>query len=225
MTIAVPRVAIPPLSQEIQQRAARVGVLLLAGAMPVSSIPLFVLGWLSMTDAAVFCVAPLALAAVVIMAGRSREAHWALRGAAAGLVAVLAYDGLRLPLVWTNVWPDFIPRLGGWVTGGAGPDAGVGYVWRYLGDGAGIGLAYFVFCSVVLLLRPALVTARPVLLSVGYGVFIWTGLLATVALPARGETLLFRLTPATVLLSLAGHLIYGTVLGLFLRNQLRNTTE
>jgi hypothetical protein len=199
----------------------RPAVLMLAGAMPVSAIPLYVLGWVPMTYAALLCVIPLALVAVGVMLHRSPEGVWAARGAAAGLVAVLAYDGLRLPLVWTNIWPDFIPRMGGWITGAHGTDAFVGYTWRYLGDGAGMGLTFFVFCSVVMSVRPTLITSRPVLASVGYGVFIWTGLLATVALPARGEELLFRLSPASVVLSLLGHLVYGTVLGLFLRNHIR----
>jgi hypothetical protein len=200
---------------------ARVVLLMLSGAMPVSAIPLYVLGWLSMTDAALFCVLPLSLLAIGVMAQRSPEAVWAARGAGAGLIAVLAYDGVRMPLVWANVWPDFIPRLGASITGGHGTNALVGYTWRYLGDGAGIGLSFFVFCSAVLAIRPALVTTRPVLVSVGYGIVIWTGLLATVELPARGEELLFRLTPASFALSLLGHLIYGTVLGLCLRRFVR----
>jgi hypothetical protein len=198
----------------------RVPLLMLAGAMPVSSIPLFVMGWVSMTSAALFMVLPSALVGLVLVAHGSREGLWALRGFLAGLVAVSAYDAVRMPLVWLNIWPDFIPRLGGWITGAGGRDALVGYTWRYLGDGGGIALAYFVFCSVVLMVRPGLVAARPVLLSVGYGVFVWSGLIATVALPARGEELLFALTPASFLLSLLGHLIYGSVLGLFLRHHL-----
>jgi hypothetical protein len=84
-----------------------------------------------------------------------------------------------------------------------------------------MGLSFFVVCSVVLTIRPQLLIGRPVLASVGYGVFVWSGLIVTVALPARGEQLLFRLTPASVSLSLLGHLIYGAVLGLCLRRHVR----
>jgi hypothetical protein len=125
-----------------------------------------------------------------------------------------------MPLVWLNIWPDFIPRMGGWVTGGHGSNVAVGYVWRYLGDGAGIGLAYFVFCAVLLQVSPHIVQARPIALSVFYGVFVWTGLVATVAIPPHGESLLFKLTAASFGLSLLGHLIYGSVLGLCLRRYL-----
>jgi hypothetical protein len=200
---------------------ARVVVLLLAGAAPVSAIALHVMGWISMQESAGFVVAPLVVAAIVLVRGMSYEARWAARGAGAGLAAVLAYDAVRLPLVRLNVWPDFIPRIGGWLTGAYGhDDALLGYAWRYLGDGAGIGLAYFALCAVVLQIKPDFVQARPIALSIGYAVFVWTGLLATVIFPQRGETLLFGLTPASFALSLLGHLIYGSVLGLYLRRYL-----
>jgi hypothetical protein len=198
-------------------------VLMLCGAMPVTAIPLSVLGWLPMRTAALACVLPLALVAVALIVRRTPEGCWARDGAVAGLVAVGAYDAVRMPLVAAGIWPDFIPRIGGWLTGEPSNPA-LGYTWRYLGDGAGIALAYFAFCGMVLAIRPRLVTARPVLVSVGYGVFVWTGLLATVVLPAHGEQLLFRLTPASFALSLLGHLIYGAVLGLFLRRRLRRMT-
>lgn len=199
----------------------RSAILLLAGAAPVSAIPLFVLTWLPLHDAALFLVLPLAVVATALLVRRSPQAVWAARGFVAGLAAVFAYDAVRMPLVWTHVWPDFIPRLGGWVTGAGGTDTVVGYTWRWIGDGGGIGLAFFVFCGLALTVRPAFVTTRPVLLAIGYGVFVWAGLMATVILPARGETLLFAITPATLVLSLVGHLVYGAVLGLFLRHFVR----
>lgn len=205
---------------------ARAGLFLLAGAAPVSAIAVHVAGWVPMRDSAMFAVAPLVLLAAVLLAQRSFEARWALQGAIAGLVAVLAYDAVRMPLVWLDIWPDFIPRMGGWITGAHGGDVGAGYAWRYLGDGAGIGLAYFAFCA-VLLRSPwrALVRSCPIALSVFYGVFVWTGLIVTVALPPHGQTLLFKLTPTSFGLSLLGHLIYGSVLGLFLRRHVLEHSE
>jgi hypothetical protein len=197
--------------------AVRMIILMLAGAAPVSSIPLCILGWLPMTYAAMFVVIPLTLATALLIWHGSPEAQWAKRGIVAGLAAVFAYDAVRMPLVWSNIWPDFIPRMGGWVTGVQNHNALVGYTWRYLGDGAGIGMSFFLFCGTLMTLRPQLVTQRPILFSVGYGIFIWGGLIATVALPARGQEMLFRLTPTTLLLSLLGHLIYGSMLGLYLR--------
>jgi hypothetical protein len=198
-----------------------VTTLMAAAAVPVLAIPLYVFGLLSMTSAALFVVIPLHIIATVLMARRTPEGIWAGRGLIAGLVAVTAYDALRIPLVITGIWPDFIPRMGGWVVGSGHSNLFVGYLWRYLGDGGGIGQAYFVFCAVLLVVRPSLVTRRPVLLSIGYGVFIWAGLIFTVGVAPRGQTMMFALTPATLSLSLLGHLIYGSVLGLFLRHHAR----
>jgi hypothetical protein len=194
---------------------------MLAGAAPVSAIPVFVLGWVSLVHEALFWVVPMALVAAALMVRGSAEGRWALRGFVAGLLAVFAYDAVRMPLVWSGIWPDFIPRLGGWIVGSGGTDTAVGYTWRWIGDGGGIGLSYFVFCALALSIRPAFVTARPVLLSIGYGIFIWSGLMATVGLTGQGEKLLFALTPASLALSLLGHLVYGAVLGLCLRRHLR----
>jgi hypothetical protein len=169
-----------------------------------------------MSTVATDVVIPGMVIALGIMVGDSVEGRWAIHGAVAGLVAVFAYDAVRMPLVWRGVWPDFIPRIGGWVTGST-ENAAVGYAWRYLGDGAGIGLAYFAFCGLVMAKRPGLVTRCPIMLSIGYGVFIWSGLIASVAVPPRGQAMLFALTPTSVALSLLGHLIYGSVLGAFLR--------
>jgi len=200
----------------------RVKLLMLAGAAPVSSIPIYILGWVPMTYLALCFVVPLALVAVGMMARRSPEGVWAARGAGAGLVAVSAYDAVRLPLVWLNIWPDFIPRLGGWIVGDFNTHIWwLGYTWRYLGDGAGIGLSYFVFVAAAMAVRPVLVVRFPFAVSIGYGVFVWTGLLATVELLARGQDMLFHVNPINFSLSLLGHLIYGSVLGLYLRHYIR----
>jgi hypothetical protein len=219
--MATSTIVLRPRVRVDEAALGRVAVLMLAGAAPVSAIPLFVLGWLRLKDSALFGVVPLALITTALMIRRSPQAAWAARGLTAGICAVFAYDAVRMPLVWTNIWPDFIPRLGGWVTGDGGKNATVGYAWRWIGDGGGIGLAFFVFCGLLLTIQPALVTTRPALLGLGYGIFVWTGLMATVMLPARGEELLFSITPASVCLSLLGHVVYGSTLGLFLRHHLR----
>ena len=43
---------------------------------------------------------------------------------------------------------------------------------------------------------------------------VWAGLIATVAIATRGQTMMFPLTPTTLSLSLIGHLIFGAVMGL-----------
>ena len=205
----------------------RVGVLMGAGALPVTAIPLFILGVLPMSWAALLVI-PLMAAKTVLIKRGSSEGWWAGQGMIAGLVAVTAYDGLRLPMAYlSDYWPDFIPRLGGWITesGSAPGNVAVGYLWRYIGDGGGIAVAFFVLCGVLMKFRPALVTRHPLALSLGYGVFIWLGLIATVVLLPRGEEFLFTPTLPILVLSLLGHLIYGAVLGLYLARIVRRRRE
>ena len=111
--------------------------------------------------------------------------------------------------------------MGTWILGsGSAADAGspvvgavVGYLWRYVGDGGGIGVAFFVLVAATGLRRWG--ERATVAASVTFAVFpVWTGLVATVALAPRGQQQMFPLTPATVLLSLVGHLVFGLVLGL-----------
>jgi hypothetical protein len=132
------------------------------------------------------------------------------------MVACLVYDIFRLDTVYLlGWWDDFIPTMGTWITGRAETRSGavVGYLWRYIGDGGGIGIAFFVVALAVGLHRRS--RRDVVLAAVTFAVFpVWTGLIATVALAPRGEQLMFPLTTTTVSLSLAGHLIFGLVLGL-----------
>jgi len=128
----------------------------------------------------------------------------------------VVYDIFRLDTVYLlGWWDDFIPTMGTWITGRAETRSGavVGYLWRYIGDGGGIGIAFFVIALAVGLHRRS--RRDVVLAAVTFAVFpVWTGLIATVALAPRGEQLMFPLTATTVSLSLIGHLIFGLVLGL-----------
>jgi hypothetical protein len=202
-------------------RLSTSGLLWAAGAAPVLSIPLQVFGLLPVAVTARWVVPPLALVAAGLMAGRIGYGGWARQGFVAGLLAVGAYDAVRLPMVVLGWWPDFIPRLGGWILGTDTSNAVVGYAWRYLGDGGGIGVAFFVTCGV---LGAARVRRFPVALAVGYGVFVWSGLIGTIAFSARGAAMLFTLTPSSLALSLLGHLIYGGVLGACLRRVVQQPT-
>src|SRR4029450_12801248 len=124
---------------------------------------------------------------------------------------VAAYDSIRLPFVLFGLWSDFIPRVGGWVAGSEEISAlhvVLGYAWRYFGNGMGIGIFFFLACSVLQVRR------HFVALAVAYAVFVWSGLMATVILAPHGQEMLFTITPLSVTVSLIGHLVYGLVLGL-----------
>ena len=130
-----------------------------------------------------------------------------LQGLAAGVLAVLLYDGTRLPFVVLGGWPDFIPMIGVWLFQDPDTHWSVGYLWRYLGNGGGMGLAF-------MLLAPY--THRwidPRRAGLLYGVAVWSGLLATHRLAPNADVDLFVLSPMVLVLSLAGHLVYGSVLG------------
>jgi hypothetical protein len=109
--------------------------------------------------------------------------------------------------------------MGTWLHSGTDSRTGaiVGYLWRYFGDGGGIGIAFFLIALALGLQHRS---SRTVLLAfVTFAVFpVWAGLIGTVALSERGQRDMFPLTPTTITLSLIGHLIFGLVLGLgFLR--------
>lgn len=197
---------------------ARVGLHLLLAALPLLAISAQVFGVLEMRTVLAWLIVP----AVIVVVGLAMFApHPVDRVVTAGLVwgvvGCVLYDLFRLDTVYVlGWWGDFIPSMGSWVSGGApgGWDgAVVGYLWRYLGDGGGIGITFFVVAAAVGLHRWSRRTV--VLAAVGFAVFpVWAGLIGTVALAPRGEEMLFALTPVTVTLSLIGHLIFGVVMGL-----------
>lgn len=190
------------------------------GAMPVSVIPVSVLGLLTMHQAALYLVIPVTIAAFLIMTFRIEPISWVVHGFRAGLCAVAAYDAVRIPFVIAGIWPDFFGRLGQAITNSDHQNIVVGYLWRYLGDGGGIGLAWFVSVALFWRFAGPIVAHHPIAASVGFGVFIWSGLIFTVGVLPGGYTL-FKLTPTNFLLSLVGHLVYGFVLGLFMAKQVK----
>jgi hypothetical protein len=207
------QITFDPSQRRIIFSALRVVAFMLAGAAPILAIPVFVFGLVDIRDSALFFVAPTVLLAAGLAVQGSTEAKWAVRGLVAGLIAVTLYDATRFPFVLTGVWPDFIPRFGASVLGASGENLLMGYFWRYLGDGGGMGVFFFMACAVLGIHRGTWLGRHAVALGVGYGIFIWSGLVATVTIPDAGETALFSLTPLITVLSLVGHLVYGAVLG------------
>ena len=208
---------------EHRARLLRLGLHLLVAALPLLAISAHVFGIAPMNVTAGLLVVPLTLVTLLLgVFSPSGEERLLLSGAMWGVLATLVYDAVRLDTVYLlGWWGDFIPRVGTWILGsGSAADAGspvvgavVGYLWRYVGDGGGIGVAFFVLVAATGLRRWG--ERATVAASVTFAVFpVWTGLVATVALAPRGQQQMFPLTPATVLLSLVGHLVFGLVLGL-----------
>jgi hypothetical protein len=137
------------------------------------------------------------------------------RGLIAGMVACIVYDGARLFAVHVlGLMGDFIPVMGSFVTGE--PDtagsAAVGYIYRYIGDAGGLGVAFFVVAFAIGIDRWKSIYA--VLAAIAFSLFPWAGLIATVALSAHGQEKMFTLNIATFIITLVGHLIFGLFLGL-----------
>lgn len=196
--------------------AARVVLVLALASMPILGISADVFGLVPQSTTSVAVIVLSAVLGAVIVFSPHRIDMIVGRGLIAGMVACIVYDGARLFAVHIlGLMGDFIPVMGSWVTGE--PDttgsAAVGYVWRYLGDGGGLGVAFFVvaFALGIDRWRNVYAVAAAVVFAV---VPTWAGLMATVALAPRGQQMMFPLTTATVTITLVGHLIFGLVLGL-----------
>ncbi|MEO3757967.1 hypothetical protein ABGB19_06720 [Mycobacterium sp. B14F4] len=195
---------------------ARIALVLLLSSMPILGISVDVFGVVSQSTTSVAVIALTAVLATLVAFAPHRTDMIVGRGLIAGMVACIVYDGARLFAVHVlGLMGDFIPVMGSWVTGE--PDtagsAAVGYVWRYIGDGGGLGVAFFVVAFALGIDRWS--NVRAVLAAVAFAVFpTWTGLIATVALAPRGEEMMFPLTPASVTVTLVGHLVFGLFLGL-----------
>ncbi len=187
--------------------ALRLAIFVLAGASPVLAIAAHAFGFLTMAQSAPFIVVPAVLAATALIIAKVPETPGVIRGLLGGLLGVAAYDAVRIPFVIMGIWPDFIPQMGAWIYGGEGENLLLGYFWRWMGDGGGMGVVFGLACALTNWRRHLVIT------GVGYGIFIWSGLLGTIALSAYGTTVLFPITPVNFLASLLGHLIYGSVLG------------
>jgi len=202
----------PPTKWEL----ARIALVLLLASMPILAIPADVSGLIPQSTSSIVVIVLLAVLGTLVVFAPHRIDMIVGRGLIAGMVATIVYDGARLFAVHVlGLMGDFIPVMGSFVTGE--PDttgsAAVGYVWRYIGDGGGLGVAFFVVAFALGIDRWR--NAYAVLASVTFAVFpTWAGLMATVALLPRGEEMMFDLNPATFIITLVGHLIFGFFLGL-----------
>jgi hypothetical protein len=200
-----------------KDNAGEVVVSYLASGDPIARTPLLaisgeVFGLDSLrTVSRVFLFPLLGIVAILMVFKPADIDRTALIGFAWGVVACAAYDLFRLPSVYVfHLWGDFFGRIGGWATG-THSNYLAGYLWRYFGDGAGIGVVVFIHAAVI---GVASWSRRRVMgFTVAFAVFpVWTGLVLTDALAPTGRAL-FPLTATTLILSLVGHLIFGAMLG------------
>lgn len=195
--------------QERRRLDFQLGTLFFAvGLAPISALALSILRVLPLYVGALVIVLPAFLLGGGLSVQYPEYGNLAGQGLLIGCIAVLLYDCTRIPLVFLGVWGDFIPHISERLLVTAEPNWVVGYLWRYLGNGGGMGLSFIVGTHV---LSPQ---GNKWLLGIGYGVVIWLCLLSTLFLAPHGEEQLFELNPVTLGLSLLGHLVYGGVLAL-----------
>jgi hypothetical protein len=200
---------------------ARILLFLLLSSLPLLAIAAHELGLVSLRTSALLLILPVVATLAVVTTVAPHPIDGIVgRGLIAGMVACLAYDAFRLTAVYALGWMgDFIPMMGTGITSDPDVESGaaVGYIWRYIGDGGGLGVAFYLIAFAVGLDRWSRWPAKVVLAAAAFGVFVWTGLVALVALTPRGGEL-FHLRPDTLTITLIGHVIFGVFVGLaFLR--------
>jgi hypothetical protein len=191
---------------------ARQGLHLAVASIPVLAISAHVFFSVSLETVAVAVLVPLILGlAAMVIARPHLSDRLVLAGFIWGMLACAAYDAFRLPTVYiANWWPDFFGSVGGSATG-TQSNMVVGYLWRYIGDGGGIAVAFFALAAT---LGAASWSRRTIMAAaLVYAVCpVWAGLILTNLLAPHGREL-FPLTLTTLSLCLVGHLLYGAVMG------------
>jgi hypothetical protein len=148
-----------------------------------------------------YAVLPAAGAIILVSLRYPAWGRRALLGWTAGVIATGIYDMLRIGLVFAGLWDDPIPGIGRLAL--SDPDAHYlwGYVWRFAGNGGGMGMAF------------AMLPWRGVRSGILYGTAIVSGLVVLLAVWPIAQVHFFPLTPGTAAGGVAGHWIYGAVLG------------
>jgi len=198
-------------SKSIRRAQAIHIVIAAVGFAPVTALAASIFGDAELQTTVAVLVLPCITALAELMWLKPSYRTIAISGFIFGLVAVTVYDLFRLPFILSGLWPDFIPRIGTWLINDGNPHPLVGYLYRYIGDGGGMGMGFVA-------LYPFLkrLTANSVMCGLVYGIGIWCGLIATVLIAPHGQEYLFRITPLSLTLSLSGHLVYGGTLGILI---------
>lgn len=178
------------------------------GFSPIASLSLSAFGLIPLYISGPCIVLPAIISAFVLGSLFPQYARTLIRGFLLGVVAVFIYDlTCRFPFIAKGVWPDFIPKIGGYLLHRGHVHWSVGYLWRYIGNGGGMGLAFYAMYP--------LISDRVKSVKAGtiYGIVIFGCALATIYLSPAGRTYLFDPTFLSAYLGLMGHLVFGYTLG------------
>lgn len=130
----------------------------------------------------------------------------ALVGATAGIMATLLYDLVRMFIVISVGVPDPIPHIGALWLGQAGFGKNmwwVGYLWRFFGNGLGMGIVYAMLPKFLMDFKGGWIYGE----IIGLGMF-----LSMIVFPAV-QLHLFPINGIVIVNGIAGHWAYGMTLG------------
>ncbi len=181
-------------------------IFIIVGFIPVSCIALNVLQFIPLHQTAFSLAIPGFLFILFLGLRYPAEGNIALKGWLAGIAAVALYDVARLPFILAG-WENFIPKIGDWILNKEGNNGLLGYIWRYVGNGGGMGIAF------MFLIKKGSTKTGYMWKGIFYGLFIFSNLMLTLILSPNGQAMMFKITTLTFTGSLVGHIIYGIVLG------------
>lgn len=183
------------------------------GFMPVAFLALAFAG-VPLPTTAVGVLAPAWLALTVYACSKPELGRLLATAMVAGLVATFWYDVARFGLMGLGGIPDGIPNIGRLLVGDLGAPTqdvlGLGYFYRYIGDGGGLAFAY------------AMGRRYSLGSGMAFGAFVCSCLWATLVAFPIAQTLLFPFTPFGMFLTMVGHLIFGGLLGVLLARWTRD---
>jgi len=179
------------------------------GFSPIASLSLSTFNLIPLHISGPAIVFPAIVGAVVLGSVFRQYRQTLVRGFLLGVISVFLYDSLcRFPFMAMGVWHDFIPKIGNYLLDRENVHWSVGYLWRYIGNGGGMGLAFYAMYPLVAW------RIKAVKAGVVYGVAVFCCLLATIYLSPSGRIYLFDPNRLTATLGFLGHLVYGLSLGL-----------
>jgi uncharacterized membrane protein len=193
----------------LRDRDIRIRLAIFAiGFSPIGSLCLSTFNLIPLHISGPWVVLPSIVTALVLGSVYQQYAQTIVRGFTLGLIAVFIYDlTCRFPFMAAGLWPDFIPKIGSYLLNQQHVHWLVGYLWRYIGNGGGMGMAFY---AVYPLIRKQ---AKALTAGVVYGLVIFCCLLATIYLSPSGKTYLFNPSLLSATLGLLGHIVYGLALG------------
>lgn len=139
-------------------------------------------------------------------------------GFTAGIIATVIYDVVRLALTFALGLPDPIPHIGLMLIGpdiyfGGSDWWWVGYLWRFFGNGAGMGIVYAMLSNWWFSWKGGFI----------YGEAVGTGMFLLLLLLPVSQLHLFVLNGIVVINGILGHWAYGLSLGwIFKRTKLKD---